>query len=302
MFFWLVLSFIADCVLFVSVAALVGLTCLALSNFVVMVMTFFERRPWLRLAMRHPRVVWYWLLSWRSRRRNSQRARANERPVRQEDIGGVLFGRDPTMPLVERVEYCCWNVKGSRAKDSVLAVYNLDTSIVEPHVLTFPARALYAMIRYRYNHIGYVALVGSEEGEGVDAATAAHRQIGPVVIGGNNFIYDIASGDPAVNEAVERVFGPYGTYRGLPAHLFDYLSRFGEEDNDNDDDSAGGGGGGGGVVIVRGLQRSFLLDQRTQAIQPFQGSMDDERVEEPPMIFYGLAQSVASENLLAGEQ
>lgn len=289
MFFWILLSFIADCVLFVSIAGLVGLTCLALSHLVLMVMTFFERRPWLRLAMRHPKVVWYWLLSWRSRRRNSRRARANERPVRQQDIGSVLFGRDASMPLVERIEYCCWNVKGRQGKDSVLAVYNLDTSIVEPHVLTFPPRALYAIIRYRYNHIGYVALVGSEEGEGVEAATAAHRQVGPLVIGGSNFIYDIASGDCVVNEAVERVFGPYGTYRGLPAHLFDYLSRFGDDEK-----------GGSGVVIVRGLQRSFLLDQHTQAIQPFQGSMDDERVEEPPMIFYGLAQSVAAENLLAG--
>lgn len=290
MFFWLVLSFIADCVFFVGVAGLVGLTCFALSHFVLMVLSFFEKRPWLRLAMRHPKVVWYWLLSWRGRRRNSQRARGNERPVRQEDIGAVLFGRDSVMPVVERVEYCCWNVKGSRGKDSVLAVYNLDTTILEAHVLCFPPRALYAIIRYRYNHIGYVALVGSEEGEGVDAVAAAHKQVGPVVIGGNNFIYDIASGDPATNEAVERVFGPFGTYRGLPAHLFDYLSRYGNGD------------GGSCVVIVRGLQRSFLLDQRTQAIQPFQGSMDDERVEEPPMIFYGLARAVASENLLAGEE
>lgn len=276
MFFWLALSFGAFCVVGAS-----------LSLLVLWLIMFLDKRPWLKFALRNPRVIWYWASTWRTRRRIARDAKANATgKARQEEIGKVvLFGVDAmgggSAAKVERVEY--W----STSNHQPLAVYNLDPDAGETHQVTFPPRATYASVAYRYNDIGYVGLLDKAQ-DGMDASVGIQHHVGFM---GRNFIYDITSGNPELNEAVERVFGPFGCYRGLPTHLFDYLSRF-----DND----GGDGGGGTTVIVRGLQRSFLLDMRTREIQPFQGNMDNTRVVQPPFVFHGLAESVEAADLLFG--
>jgi hypothetical protein len=276
MFFWLVLSFGAFCAVGAS-----------LSLLVLWIVMLLDKRPWLKFALRNPRVIWYWASTWRTRRRIARDAKANATgKVRQEEIGKVvLFGVDATgggSAKVERVEY--WAGGGSTS--SPIAVYNLDPDAGETHKVSFPPRATHASVVYRYNDIGYVGLLDKAQ-DGMDASVGIQQHVGFM---GRNFIYDITSGNPSLNEAVERVFGPFGCYRGLPTHLFDYLSRF----------DIGGGEGEATTVIVRGLQRSFLLDMRTREIQPFQGNMDNTRVVQPPFVFHGLAESVEAADLLFG--
>lgn len=251
-------------------------------------MHFLEKRPWLRFVVRNPKVIWYWLLSWRKRRINKARTRANEKPARQEEILAdfqhlVYFGAGvgganskPKLTVdVSRVEYYeCGSSK-------TCLVYNPDKD--EEYTLSFPHRTSYAAVHYRYNGLKYVLLVcPSAHNQNVKAHVV--KMLTSVLGEGDgalNFLYDISSGDPGLNEWVEKVFGPFGTYRGTPAAMFDFLarkvSRWGSSAMEEMP-----------TVIVRGLRRNYLLDMRTRAIQPFQGDMDDERaLSEPPFVFYG---------------
>lgn len=274
MFFWLLASLVG----FGFVAA------------VCWAMHFLERRPWLRFVLRNPKVLWYWGSSWLERRR---RRSSSSTPARQEEIvpglglTAMMMSRareEASRIEIRRVEYFAND--GSMCP---VAIYNLKPP--ELYTLAFPRSSSYAAVEYRYNGLAYVSLV-CPTATGQDTHATICREVESIGPEAENFLYDISSGNPQLNEVIERVFGPRGCFRGLPSHLFDYLGRKSSIEPSADVNP--------GVVIVRGLARSFLLDLRTRAIQPFQGSMDDERVIEPPFVFYGMTDTVSARELLDG--